>query len=241
MARSKKAEAERLLEILGLLRAGEPPVAPGLAYRDPWQLVVATVLSAQCTDVRVNLTTPTLFARYPTPAALAAAEVGEVEGVIRSIGLFRAKAKNLVALARLVVERHGGEVPGQREALEALPGVGRKTASVVLAQGFGVSAFAVDTHVGRVCWRLGFSPTREPREVERRVTAILAPALWTEAHLLLIRHGRRVCRAQRPLCPQCPVRHLCPWPEKTVPGATPRVPRAASNPELATRNSERKS
>jgi endonuclease-3 len=217
MARQKKKdEAWRLVEILELLRAGEPPVVPGLRYRDPWQLVVATVLSAQCTDVRVNLTTPALFARYPTPAALAAAEVGEVEVGTRAIGRCRAKAKNRVALARLVVARHGGQVPGQREALEAMPGVGRKTASVVLAQGFAVPAFAVDTHVGRVCWRLGFSPTREPREVERRVTAILAPALWTEAHLLLIRHGRQRCKAQRPLCPSCPVTHLCPWPDKTV-------------------------
>jgi endonuclease-3 len=215
MARSKKAEAGRLLRILDLLRDGQPPVVPGLRYRDPWQLVVATVLSAQCTDTRVNLVTPGFFARYPTPAALAAAPAAEVEEAIRSIGLFRTKAKNLVALARLVAERHGGRVPAERGALEALPGIGRKTASVVLAQGFAVPAFAVDTHVGRVCWRLGFAPTREPREVERRITALLAPSLWTEAHLLLIRHGRLICKALKPRCPVCPVHRLCPWPDKT--------------------------
>lgn len=216
--KTKASEAARLALILDTLAEVQGPVAPGLHYADPWQLVVATVLSAQCTDARVNLTTPALFARYPTPAALAGAEVADVEGAIRSIGLFRAKARNLVALARLVSDEHGGRVPGDRESLERLPGVGRKTASVVLAQGFGVPAFAVDTHIGRVCWRLGFSPKREPLEVERRVTALLPPGRWRESHLLLIRHGRLVCKAQRPLCPSCPVRQWCPWPDKTVRG-----------------------
>ncbi|MBI5013912.1 MAG: endonuclease III [Deltaproteobacteria bacterium] len=222
MARGKRAEAERLQQILDLLKAGQPPVVPGLRHGDPWQLVVATVLSAQCTDARVNLVTPGLFDRYPTPADLARAPVPEVEEEIRSIGLFRAKAKNLVALAKRVVEDHGGRVPGRREALEALPGVGRKTASVVLAQGFAAPAFAVDTHVGRVGWRLGFAPTREPRAVERGITDLLDPSRWAEAHLLLIRHGRQICRARRPRCPDCPVRGLCPWPDKTVPTPEPR-------------------
>ena len=209
------SEGQRLARILELLVAGHPPPQPGLDYHDPWEMLVATVLSAQCTDVRVNLTTPSLFALFPTPAALAVAEVGEVEQVIRSIGLFRNKAKNLVALARQVCERHGGRVPPEREALEALPGVGRKTASVVLAQAFSVPAFAVDTHIGRVGWRLGFAASKEPLEVERKLTALLEPSLWGATHLVLIRHGRLVCHARKPDCPACPVEALCPWPQKT--------------------------
>jgi endonuclease-3 len=176
---------------------------------------VATVLSAQCTDDRVNRETPALFARFPGPQELAAADVAEVEGLIRSIGLFRTKARSLVGLAREVAERHGGRVPSDRAALEALPGVGRKTASVVLGQAFGVPAFAVDTHVGRVCRRLGFASSSVPRAVEEAVTELLPPAGWVEAHLLLIRHGRVTCTARRPRCPACPVRDLCPWPDKT--------------------------
>lgn len=211
---SRNLDAERLHAILERLRAGGPPVRPGLDHDGPWSLLVATVLSAQCTDARVNQVTPGLLGRFPTPAALAAAPVGEVEDAIRSVGLFRTKARNLVALAGEVARRHGGEVPRAREALEALPGVGRKTASVVLGQAFDVPAFPVDTHVGRVCRRLGFSPTPGPREVERRVTPLLDPSEWTEAHLLLIRHGRQTCTARKPRCPGCPVRDLCPWPDK---------------------------
>lgn len=210
----RKGEAERLWRILELLVASGLDAKPGLVYRDPWQLLVATVLSAQCTDARVNLVTPGLFKRWPGPKALSEADVSDVEAEIRSIGLFRAKAKNLVGLAKIVMRDHGGQVPGEREALEKLPGVGRKTASVVLAQGFGVPAFAVDTHIGRVGVRLGFAKRKNPVEVERALTALLPPEKWAEAHLLLIRHGRVTCRAQRPLCPRCPVAALCPWPGK---------------------------
>ncbi len=199
-------------QIVEVLERVHPDVRPSLNHRSPWELLVATILSAQCSDAQVNRVTPELFRRFPDPAALGAAPVAEVEGLIRSLGLFRAKARNLVGAARIVAERHGGRVPADRAALEALPGVGRKTASVVLAQGFGVPAFPVDTHVGRVCWRLGFAPRPEPREVERRVTALLEPERWNLAHLLLIRHGRTVCRARSPRCDACPVRHLCPWP-----------------------------
>lgn len=209
------SEAERLHAILERLRAAHPGVRPGLHHRSPWELLVATVLSAQCTDDRVNRETPALFARFPEPKHLAAADVSEVEGLIRSIGLFRTKARSLVGLAREVAGRHGGRVPSDRAALEALPGVGRKTASVVLGQAFGIPAFAVDTHVGRVCRRLGFAASRAPRAVEDAVTALLPPAAWVEAHLLLIRHGRVTCTARRPRCPACPVRALCPWPDKT--------------------------
>jgi len=211
----RNPEAERLHAIFDHLRAAYPGVRPGLEYRSPWELLVATVLSAQCTDDRVNRETPRLFARFPTPEALAGAEVAEVEGLIRSIGLFRNKARSLVGLAGEVAGRHGGRVPADRAALEALPGVGRKTASVVLGQAFAVPAFAVDTHVGRVCWRLGFAPSSDPKPVEERVTALLPAETWVEAHLLLIRHGRATCTARKPRCPDCPVRHLCPWPDRT--------------------------
>lgn len=212
--KSRKSEAERLENILDLLVRSGLDATPGLAYRDPWQLLVATVLSAQCTDVRVNMVTPGLFARWPGPAELAGAPVADVEEEIRSVGLFHTKARNLVLLAGMVATTHGGVVPGDREKLEELPGVGRKTASVVLSQGFGAPAFAVDTHIGRVSMRLGFSKTREPLEVERRMTALLKPERWGSAHLLLIRHGRVTCKAQRPLCTACPVAQLCPWPGK---------------------------
>jgi endonuclease-3 len=215
--RRRTREAERLRKILEILGGdGEPVPRSYLNHRDPWELLVATVLSAQCTDAAVNRVTPALFARFPTARAFAEARPAELEEIIRSIGLFRNKARNLVALAGLILERHGGRVPGERDALEALPGVGRKTASVVLAQGFGVPAFAVDTHVGRVCRRLGFSASPEPRAVEEAVTRLLEPGLWLRAHLLLIRHGRRTCLARGPRCPQCPVRALCPWPDKTT-------------------------
>lgn len=210
-----KKEAARLGKILDLLQGEGPPPAPWLLYRSPWECLVATLLSAQCTDARVNAVTPSLFAAYPGPQTLAAAKTPDVERIIRSIGLFRNKARNLVALAKRIAGEHGGKVPSDRAALESLPGVGRKTASVVLAQAFGVPAFAVDTHVGRVSVRLGFSPTPEPLAVERRMTALLPPERWRDAHLLLIRHGRNVCRARKPLCPACPVRALCPYPDKT--------------------------
>ncbi len=201
-------------EIVEVLERVHPDVRPSLNHRNPWELLVATILSAQCSDAQVNRVTPELFRRFPDPAALGRAPVAEVEGLIRSLGLFRSKARHLVEAARIVAERHAGQVPAERAALEALPGVGRKTASVVLAQGFGVPAFPVDTHVGRVCWRLGFAPRPEPREVERRVTALLEPERWNLAHLLLIRHGRTTCRARSPRCDACPVRHLCPWPDR---------------------------
>lgn len=202
--------AKRLMQVLDRLRQDQPEPRPGLDYADPWQLLVATVLSAQCTDARVNQVTPDLFARYPGPRELAAAPVDAVEAAIRSIGLFRTKARHLVAMAGAVVERHGGAVPADRAALEALPGVGRKTASVVLGQGFGVPAFAVDTHVGRVCARLGFAHRAEPRAVEEAITALLPPEQWVTAHLLFIHHGRRVCSARKPACARCSLATLCP-------------------------------
>lgn len=209
------ADAERLHRILSILQGVYPELRPALRHTSPWELLVATILSAQCTDDRVNRVTPCLFRRYPSAEALAAADPGALEEVIRSIGLFRNKARNLIAMARAVAESHGGEVPKVRASLEALPGVGRKTASVVLGQAFGTPAFAVDTHVARVCSRLGFALEPDPVKVERRVTSLLAPESWVRAHLLLIRHGRDTCSARRPNCPGCTIRQLCPWPGKT--------------------------
>ncbi len=207
-------EAKRLARILDAMEATGPDARPGLDYSDPWEQLVATVLSAQCTDARVNMVTPSLFARYEGPDELAEARQEELEEVIRSIGLYRNKAKNLISLARVVRDEHGSKVPAEREALESLPGVGRKTASVVLAQAFGIPAFAVDTHVGRVMMRLGFADTKDPVKVEDAATALIPPERWGSAHLLLIRHGRTVCKARSPECGACPVEKDCRWNEK---------------------------
>ncbi len=207
---SAKKNALRLAKILDILEGDDPPPRPGLNYLDPWELVVATLLSAQCTDNRVNIVTGELFKLYPDPAAMANAEIGELEDAIRSIGLFRNKAKNLKAMAELVVNKHGGKVPDHREGLEALPGVGHKTASVVLSHGFDVPAFAVDTHVGRLSMRMGFAKSKDPALVEKKMTALIPSERWTVAHLLLIRHGRTTCKARKPLCNDCQVEELCP-------------------------------
>jgi len=208
---TRALRAQKIIEILAK-EYGAPK--PGLEYANAWQLLVAAVLSAQCTDKRVNAVVPGLFAEYPTPEALAGASVDRVEKIIRSIGLFRAKARNLVGLAEIVAGRHEGAVPSDRAELERLPGVGRKTASVVLAQAFGVPAFPVDTHVYRVCRRLGLSAGKTPLEVEKDATRLLAPADWLKAHLLIIHHGRQVCAARNPKCGKCPLINLCPWPEE---------------------------
>ena len=195
---------------LELLEKAYPHAVTALSYRNPFELLVAVILSAQCTDARVNLTTPALFAAYPTPKALAAARASDVERLIQSCGFFRMKAKNIIAAARALVETHAGTVPETREDLEALPGVGRKTASVVLSVAFGEAAFAVDTHVFRVAHRLGLTIGTTPLAVERDVTALLPESQWRFAHHWLILHGRATCKAPRPLCDRCPVQQICP-------------------------------
>ena len=167
------------------------------------------ILSAQCTDARVNLTTPHLFAAYPTPEALAAAKHADVERIIKSCGFFRMKAKNIIKAARGLVVEHGGTVPAERESLEALPGVGRKTANVVLSVAFGEAAFAVDTHVFRVSHRLGLTLATTPRGVEEDVTKLVPREKWRHAHHWLILHGREICKAPIPRCGSCPVT-MCP-------------------------------
>jgi endonuclease III len=207
---SQVRRRERAARVLTGLKDLYPDAATELAFRTPFELLVATVLSAQATDVSVNRATPALFARFPDAAALARAEPVEVEPFIRTIGLYRSKAKNLTAAARLLVERHGGTVPDSRDALTALPGVGRKTANVVLANAFGQPTIAVDTHVGRMARRLRFSRHEDPDKVEADLEKLFDPDDWVFVHHGLILHGRRVCKARKPACGSCPLCADCP-------------------------------
>lgn len=197
-------------EIQTRLRAAYPDARCALDHVDPFQLVVATILSAQCTDARVNLTTPALFARFPDAASLAEARPDEVEALVKSTGFFRNKAKNLIGLGQALMARHRGMVPSDPAALGALPGVGRKTTNVVLANAFGVPALAVDTHIFRVARRLGLSKATTPEKVEADLCRIFPREDWIELHHQLIFHGRRVCDARRPDCAGCPLLDLCP-------------------------------
>jgi endonuclease III len=207
---SLAARRARAAAVLEGLRTLYPDARTELRFGTPFQLVIATLLSAQATDVSVNAATPALFERYATPQAMAAATPEEVEPFIRTIGLFRTKAKNAVAAARRITEVYGGEVPHTMEELLTLPGVGRKTANVVLANAFGVPAIAVDTHVGRLSRRLGFSKHEDPDEVERDLMRLFPSEQWVFLHHALILHGRRVCVARAPRCAECAVRALCP-------------------------------
>jgi endonuclease-3 len=215
----RRARARKILAALG---RAYPDAAIALRFRTPLELLVATILSAQCTDERVNMVTPALFATYPSARAYAEANPAALEGQIRSTGFFRAKTRALIGMARALVDRHGGDVPGDREALTALPGVGLKTANVVLGNAFGAQALAVDTHVFRVSQRLGLARADDPDELHDRLVAVLPGSRLTHATHLLIVHGRRTCTARRPACPACPVRALCPWPEKTRAREAPR-------------------
>src|SRR2546425_1571991 len=187
-----------------------------LEFINPFTLLIAVVLSAQATDVGVNKATPALFALADTPAKMLALGEARITELIRTIGLFRTKARNIVALSRMLVEQHGGVVPRDREALERLPGVGRKTANVVLNVAFGEPTIAVDTHIFRVANRTGLAPGKTPREVEDALMKIVPDAYVQHAHHWLILHGRYVCVARKPLCPTCVVRDLCRYRDKTT-------------------------
>ena len=188
-----------------------PQAHCSLDFASPFQLLIATILSAQCTDKRVNVVTGSLFDRWPTAAALAAASQAEVEAVIRSTGFFRAKAKNIRGCCQALVERHGGEVPRMLEELVRLPGVGRKTANVVLGSGFGLpSGVVVDTHVGRISRRLGLTRHADAVKAERDLIAVIPKSHWIVFSHRLIEHGRTVCAARRPRCDDCPLADLCP-------------------------------
>lgn len=192
------------------LRPAYPDARCELDFRNPFELLVATILSAQSTDVGVNKVTPVLFGRWPTPQALAGADLVAVEEVIRSTGFFRNKAANIVAAARAIVDEFDGEVPVEIDDLVKLPGVGRKTANVVRGHAFGLPAITTDTHVLRVAKRLGWTKSAKPEVVETDVQALFDPADWTLLSDTLIFHGRRCCHAKRAACGACPVAELCP-------------------------------
>jgi endonuclease-3 len=186
------------------------PAVTELAHTDPFQLLIATILSAQTTDRSVNLVTPALFARYPTAADLAAADPARVEELIKPTGFFRAKTRSIIAASRKLSANFGGEVPPRMEDLVTLPGIGRKTANVILGVGFAVPGFAVDTHVKRLTNLLGLVSTRDPVKIEKQVTSMVPPSDWTGLSLRLILHGRRVCIARRPRCEECVLNDFCP-------------------------------
>ena len=228
--RPAPAEVKRAAQILDRLEKAHPEATCALHYRNAFELVAATILSAQCTDERVNMVTPALFKRYPTPAALARAVPAEVEEIIRSTGFFRAKAKSLMGCARALVETHGGEVPRELQALVKLPGIGRKTANVVLGHAYDIAeGVAVDTHVLRVSNRLGIAKGDDPIKVEQQLMALVPQPRWTRTTDLVIFHGRKICDARRPLCGQCPVFDLCRWKHRQAYalGAPPRRKAAA--------------
>jgi endonuclease-3 len=197
------------------LRAANPDPTTELRYRSPYQLLVSVILSAQATDKSVNQATGPLFRVAATPEEMLALGEQGLAGYIRTIGLWRAKARHIIAASRMLVDRHGGGVPRERAALEALPGVGRKTANVVLNTAFGEPTIAVDTHIFRVANRTGLAPGRTVRAVEDGLLRVVPEDYRANAHHWLILHGRYVCKARRPLCPQCPLRDLCRYPDKT--------------------------
>ena len=205
---SAKVRAPKLFELLGAMY---PEATCSLDWRTPYELLVATMLSAQCTDERVNRITPALFERFPDAASAAAVEPEAVEPFVHATGFFRNKARNIVASSRLLLDRHGGAVPQTMEELLVLPGVARKTATVVLAHAFGVQAgVTVDTHVARLSQRLGLSRQKEPRRIEPDLMGLMPQKHWQMLSLRLIFHGRAVCRARRPACEACGVAELCP-------------------------------
>jgi endonuclease-3 len=206
-----KGAKERVAGIVMILRREFPESRTALEFRNPLQILVATILSAQCTDRRVNMVTPELFRKYPTAGAFAGADRAELEGAIRSTGFFRNKAKNITAAAKRIVEVYGGKVPDTMEDLVTLPGVARKTANIVLAAGYGkAEGIAVDTHVRRLAGRLGLSRETDPVKIERDLLKIVPREAWLDFNFLLVEHGRKTCPARKPDCPNCPIRHLCP-------------------------------
>ncbi len=205
---------ERLRAIAKTLQRTMPTPTMELDHRSPWELLVATILSAQCTDQRVNQVTPPLFRRYQRPAGLAAAKLPELEQLIRSTGFFKSKAKHLVACGKAVTERFNEQVPQTMEELITLPGVGRKTANVILGNAFGQPGVVVDTHVKRVAKRLGLTGSDNPDRVEKDLQQLMPKSQWTAVSQRLLLHGRYICLARKPQCHTCPVYRHCPWKEK---------------------------
>jgi endonuclease-3 len=205
------AKSRRAQKVLHVLRTDFPGARTALHHQNPFQLLIATILSAQCTDERVNMVTPGLFRKYPGPANFAAAHQTELEEDIRSTGFFRMKARSIIGCSTALVERHGGKVPQAMDELVALPGVGRKTANVVLGQAFGIATgVVVDTHVHRLAQRLGFSTGRNPQEIEKDLMEVFPQENWIEVGTSLILHGRKTCVARGPRCSVCTISELCP-------------------------------
>ena len=208
---AKKTElTKRTSDVLRRLKVEYPQAICELTHESAFQLLAATILSAQCTDVRVNMVTPALFKSYPTAEKLSVADVRHVEQLVRSTGFYQTKAKNLVGMASQVMSRYGGEVPREIEELVTLPGVGRKTANVLRSVVFDLPGLPVDTHVGRLSRRLGLTKQEDPVKVERELNAMLPPPEWGQFSLRLILHGRRVCDARKPNCEECLLENLCP-------------------------------
>jgi len=208
----------RVPDIIKVLRRQYPQSRTALHYRTPLQILVATILAAQCTDVRVNKVTPGLFRKYPDAAALAAADPLVLQGEVRSTGFFRNKAKNIIGAAQTMVRDFGGEVPRTMDELLTLPGVARKTANIVLSSGFGkAEGIAVDTHVRRLSGRLGLSRGLVPEKIERDLLAVVPRKDWLDFNYLLVNHGRQVCQARKPRCPECGLAGLCPSTAKFYP------------------------
>ena len=204
-------EKERKASVIKAVKAAYPKAGCSLKHRNVWQLLCATILSAQCTDERVNLTTPNLFKAYPTPKAMGVAKQENVEKLIRSCGFYKNKAKNIIAASKMIAENYKGRVPKTMEELTNLPGVARKTANVVLGTGYGINdGIVVDTHVARLSNRLGLSKNSEPEKIEKDLIKIVPREEWTDFSHQLIAHGRAICQARNPKCAECPFQSLCP-------------------------------
>ena len=210
MAAQPRTPAKRAVVVAERLAAAYPEALCELDHRDPFELLAATVLSAQTTDARVNMVTPELFARYPDAVALAVADPAAVEEIVRSAGFYQTKSRNLISMAQALVERFGGQVPSALEDLVTLAGVGRKTANVVRSVAFRLPGLPVDTHVGRLSRRLGLTIEDDPVKVETELGRYLPPTEWGDFSLRMILHGRRVCAAKKPLCAECTLEDVCP-------------------------------
>lgn len=209
-ARLKESDSRRMGEILRILKRTYPEAQCSLTYKNPFELLVATILSAQCTDARVNQVTPTLFAKFGSPGEMAQASLNEIEKMIQSTGFFRSKALSILETSKAIVEEHGGKVPRTLEELTHLRGVGRKTANVVLGNAYGIPGLVVDTHVGRLSRRMGFTKQSDPVKVEHEMMKVVPQEDWTDFGHLMISHGREVCTARRANCEECPIARLCP-------------------------------
>lgn len=209
-------DGKRAKKILSILEKSHPDARIMLHFKNPLELLIATILAAQCTDERVNQVTKVLFKRYRSAKAYSQTTPKELEAIIKPTGFFRAKARAIINCSKKLVEAFGGKVPQTMEQLTSLPGVGRKTANIVLGNAYGIPGIAVDTHVRRVSTRLGLAASEDPDQIEEELSKFIPKPKWTQASHVLTFHGRRTCTARNPRCPECPVEKLCPWPNKRI-------------------------